>query len=82
MKTMAETTSHRTAGEPPPGLQYRNGRHRSTTPNHATTWPQVCDDNHDRTCTRRRCSLQAKLARTSLRLMILRLGEPSSLYTP
>ena len=82
MKTMAETTSHKMAGEPPPCLQCHHGRHSSTMPHHATMWPQDHDDNHVRTCTTRRCSLQAKLARTSLKLMTLRSGELPSLYTP
>jgi len=81
-KAMAETTSHRTAGEPPVCLQCRHGWHSSTTPHHAVTWPQVHDDNHAQTCTTRRRSLQAKLARTSLRLTTLRSGESPSLYTP
>ena len=82
MKTTVETMSHRMADELPPCLQCRHGWHSSTTSHHATTWPQDHDDNHAQTCSTRWPSLQAKLARTSLRLMNLRLGEPPSLYTP
>jgi hypothetical protein len=68
-KTTTRTTSHRTTGPPPPCHS-------------AATWPQDHDDNHARTCSIKWCSLQAKLARTSLRLTTLRSGESSSLYTP
>ena len=81
-KTMVKTTSHRTTSEPPPCLQCCHGRHSSTTPHHAMMWPQDHDDNHAQTCTTRWRSLQAKLARSFLRLTTLRLGESSSLYVP
>jgi hypothetical protein len=45
-KTTAETTSHRTAGKPPPCLQCRHGWHSSTTSHHAMPWPQDRNDNH------------------------------------
>ena len=82
MKTTVETISHRMDGEPPPCLQCHHGRHSSTTSQRAATWPQDHDDNHAPTYSTRRRNLQAKLARTSLRLMTLWSGEPSSLYTP
>jgi len=81
-KATTETTSHRTANKPPPCLQCRHGRHSSTTSHHAAMWPQDHDDNHAQTCSTRWRSLQAKLARTSLRFTTLRSGEPPSLYTP
>jgi hypothetical protein len=62
-KAIAETTSHRMASEPPPCLQCRHGRHSSTTPHLTATWAQDHDDNHTQTCSIRRRSLQAKLAR-------------------
>jgi hypothetical protein len=62
-KATAETTLGRTVGEPSPCLQCRHGRHGSTTPHLTATWAQDHDDNHVRTCTTRRHSLQAKLAR-------------------
>jgi hypothetical protein len=79
-KTTTETTSHRTASELRSCLQYRHGRHSSTTPCHATMWPQDHDDSHAQTYSTRRQSLQAKLARTSRRLATPQLGEPP-LYT-
>jgi hypothetical protein len=79
MKTTTETTSHRMADEPPPCLQCRNNRHSNTTSRHAAVWPYD-RDNHAQTCITRLRSLQAKLARLSLRLTTLRLEEPSSLY--
>ena len=82
MKTTTETMSHRTAGEPPPCLQCCHGQYSSATPHHAMTWPPDHDDNHARTCSTRRCSLQAKLARPSLTLMTLWSGEPIALYVP
>ena len=82
MKTKMRTTSRRIASEPPPCLQCRHGRYSSTTSHHATTWPQDHDDNHAQTYPTRRRSLQAKLARTSLRLTTLRSREPTALYMP
>jgi hypothetical protein len=79
-KTTVETTSHRTASELPSCLQYRHGWHSSTTPCHSTMWPQDHDDSHARTYSTRRRSLQAKLARTSRRLVTPQSGEPP-LYT-
>jgi hypothetical protein len=76
MKTTVETTMHRMAGEPQPCLQCHHGRYSSTTSHHATTWPPDYDDSHAQTCTTRRHNLQANLARSSLRLTILRSGEP------
>ena len=81
-KTMMETTSHKMAGEPPACLQCCHDQHSNTMPYHAVAWPQDHDDNHARMCTSRWRSLQAKLARPSLRLMTLRSGEPTSLYIP
>ena len=48
----------------------------------AATRPEDHDDSHDRTCTGRRRSLQAKLARPSLRLSTLRSGEPTLCISP
>ena len=81
-KATAETTSHRMAGELSSCLQCRHGWHSSTTPCHSTTWPQDHDDSHAQTCSTKYHSLQAKLARPSLRLMTLRSGELIALYAP
>jgi len=62
-KAIIETTSHRMAGEPPPCLQCRHGRHSSTMPHLTTMWAQDHDDNHAPMYSTRWCSLQAKLAR-------------------
>ena len=77
MKATTDTALHRTADEPPSRLQCRHGRHSSAMSHPAATWPEDHDDSHDRTCTRRRHRLQAKLTRPSLRLLTLRSGEPS-----
>jgi len=79
MKATTDTVLHSTAKEPPSKLECRHGRHSSTTSHPAAPWPEDHDDSHDRTYTRRWHSLQAKLARTSLRLMTLRSGEPPCL---
>jgi len=75
-KTMTDATLHRTADELSPWLQCCHDQHSSTTSDPAATWPQDHDDGHARASIRRRRSLQAKLARTFLRLSTLRLGEP------
>jgi hypothetical protein len=82
VKATTNTTLHRTVGEPPSRLQSHHGRHSSTTSRPATMWPEDHGDSHDRTCTRRRRSLQAKLDRPSLRLMTLRSGEPPLCMSP
>jgi hypothetical protein len=51
MKTVAKTTSHKIADEPPPCLQCHHGRHSDTTPHYAMTWPQDHDNNHAQMCT-------------------------------
>ena len=79
-KTTVETMSHRTAGAPPPCLECHHNRRRSTAPLHAARWPQDNDDSHIRAYSTRRHSLQAKLARPSLRLTTIRSGEPPPLY--
>ena len=81
-KAMTDTALHKMADEPPSRLQCCHGRHSSTMSCPAATWLEDHDDSHDRTCTRRRHSLQAKFARTSLRHSTLRSGEPPALYTP
>ena len=81
-KATTDTALHRTADEPPSRLQCRHGRHSSATSHHVTTWPEDHDDSHARMNTRRQHSLQATLARTSLRLTTLRSGEPPPLYAP
>ena len=81
-KATTDTALHRMADEPPSKPQCRHGRHSSATSHPAATRPEDHDDSHNRTCTRRRRSLQAKLARSSLRLTTLWSGEPSSLYSP
>ena len=81
-KAMMDTTLHKMADEPPSRLQCCHGRHSSTMSCPAATWLEDHDDSHDRTCTRRWCSLQAKLATTSLRLSILWLGEPPLCMSP
>jgi hypothetical protein len=62
-KAITETTSHRTAGEPPPYLQCHHGQHSSTMPHLTAMWAQDHDNNHAQTYFIRRRSLQAKLAR-------------------
>jgi hypothetical protein len=76
MKTMMDTALHRTADEPPMCLQCLPRPARSTTSDPVATWPQDHDDSHTWASIRRWCSLQAKLAKTSLRLSTLRSGEP------
>ena len=82
MKATMDTALHRMADEPPTRLQYRHGRHSSTTPHNAAMWPQDHDDSHVRTYSTRQHSLQTKLAMTSLRLTTLRSGEPIAWYAP
>ena len=75
-KTMTDATLHRTADELSPWLQCCHSQHSSTMSDPAMMWPQEHKDSHARASTRRWHSLQAKLARTSLRLSTLRSGEP------
>ena len=82
MKATTDTALHRTADEPPSRLQCRHGQHSSATSHPTAMWREDHDDSHDRTCTRRWRSLQAKLARTSLTLSTLRSGKPPALYVP
>ena len=81
-KATTDTSFHRTANKPPSRLQCRHSRHSSATSHPAATCPEDHDDSHDRTCTRRWRSLQAKLAWTSLRLSTLRSGEPPFCISP
>jgi hypothetical protein len=81
-KTTTDSTLLRMADEPPPCLQCRHGPHSSTMSHLVMTWPQDHDDSHARTSTRRWHSLQAKLARTSLRLTTLWSGEPLLCISP
>ena len=74
-KVMTDTALHRMADEPSPCLQCRHGQHNSTTSHPDAVWQHDHDDSHARMSTRRRHSLQAKLARTSLRLSTLQSGE-------
>jgi hypothetical protein len=75
-KTTTDSVLPRTTSEPPSCLQCRHGRHSSTTSSPAVTWPRDQDESQASMRTRRRRSLQAKLARPFLRLMTLRSGEP------
>jgi len=81
-KVMTDTALHRMADEPSPCLQCHHGQHNSTTSHPAALWPQDHDDSHARMSTRRRRSLQAKLARTSLKLSTLRSREPPLCISP
>ena len=81
-KATMDTALHRTTDEPPLRLQCHHDRHSSATSHPATTWPKDQDDSHDRTCIRRWRSLQAKLARPSLRLSTIRSGEPPLCISP
>jgi hypothetical protein len=82
MKAMIDTALHRTVDEPPSRLQCRHSRHSSATTHPTAMWPEDHDDSHDQTCTRRWRSLQAKLARPSLRLSTLQSGEPPLCMSP
>jgi hypothetical protein len=75
MKTTAETTSHRMAGEPLSSLQCHHGRYSSATSHHVVVWPYDHNYNHTQTCAARRHSLRAKLARSSLRLTTFKSGD-------
>jgi hypothetical protein len=75
-RAMTDAALHTTTNEPPPCLQCRHGLHSSALSHLVMMWPQDRDESHAQTSTRRRRSLQAKLARTSLRLTTLRSGEP------
>jgi hypothetical protein len=75
-KTMADAALHRTVDKLSPWLQCYHDQHSSTTSDPTAMWPQDQDDGHSRASTSRRRSLQAKLARTSLKLLTLRSGEP------
>ena len=70
-KATTDTALHRTADEPPSRLECHHGQHSSAMSHPATTWPEDHDDSHDPTCTKRQHSLQAKLARPSLKLSTL-----------
>jgi hypothetical protein len=74
-KTMIDTALHGTANELSLWLQCCHGQHSSTTSALAITWPQDHDEGHAQPNTRRWRSLQAKLARTSLKLSTIRLGN-------
>jgi hypothetical protein len=82
MKAMTDTALHRTANEPPSRQQCHHSRHSSATSHLASTWLEDHNDSHDWTCTKRWRSLQAKLARPSLRLLTLQLGEPPLCTSP
>jgi hypothetical protein len=81
-KTMWDAVLHMIADELSPWLQCYHDQHSSTTANPAMTWPQDHDDSHAWTNTRRWRSLQAKLVRTSLRLMTLWSSEPPLCIKP
>ena len=77
-----DTALHRMTDKSSSRLQCRHGWHSSATPYPVATRPEDHDDNQYRTRTRRRRSLQAKLARTSLRPTTLRSGEPPLCMSP
>jgi hypothetical protein len=79
-KAMRDTALRRMANEPPTRLKCHHGQYSSTMSHPVATCPEDHDNSHDQTCTRRRHSLQTKLARTSIRLTTLRSGEPPALY--
>jgi hypothetical protein len=74
-KIMTDVALHRTADELSPWLKCCHDQHSSTMSNPTLTWPQDHDDSHAWMNTRRQHSLQAKLARTFLRLTTLRSEE-------